>query len=202
MSRLRNVLLMIAAVLALPLGALAAPAIPSGEDMTLGNPKAKVTVIEYASLACGHCAHFNNEVFPAFRKKYIDTGKVHYVYREFLTDPVAVAAAAALTARCAGPKGYFDVIDAFFKGQEEMFRTGKARDNLMRAGKAGGLSETQVDACLKNEAAQKALSARVQRYINVEKINATPTIVINGKRLEGGHDMAALDAAIAPLLGR
>ena len=98
----RRLALALAFVLALPVAALAYGP-PKPIDMTLGSPKAKVTVIEYASLACSHCAHFNNEVFPEFKAKYIDTGKVRYVYREFYTPPVEVAAAGALIARCAGP---------------------------------------------------------------------------------------------------
>jgi len=172
------------------------------DDMTLGDPRAKVTVIEYASLSCPHCAHFNNEIFPAFRKKYIDTGKVRFVYREFLTPPAELAALGALTARCAGPKNYFKVIDVFFRGQAEIYRTSKARDVILRAGKAGGLSEKKINACLADKTAQDALDARVKRWVEEDKIESTPTLVINGKVLEGAHTLQALDAAIQPLLAR
>ena len=90
-------------------------------DMTLGDPNAKVKIVEYASLTCSHCGKFNNEVFPEFKKKYIDTGKVHYTFKEFLTPPNEVAAAGFLTARCAGKDKYFNVTDAIFHAQEEMF---------------------------------------------------------------------------------
>src|SRR5271170_7604643 len=82
----------------------------TADDMSLGNPTAKVTVIEYASASCPHCARFNNDVFPAFKTKYIDSGRIHYVFREFLTPPVEVAAAGFLTARCAGKDKYFSVL--------------------------------------------------------------------------------------------
>lgn len=171
------------------------------DDMAMGNPKAKVTVVEYGSLSCSHCAAFNNNIFPDFKKKYVDTGKVRYVYREFLTDPAEVAMAAALTARCAGSKRYFSVIDTFFRGQAEMYRTGDARAALYRAGKAGGLSEKAVEACITSKANQDALQARLKR--NTEAgIPGTPTFVINGKMLQGAHDMKALDAALEPLLRR
>src|SRR5580700_5997879 len=107
------------------------------DDMTLGNPKAKVTVVEYASASCPHCAHFNNEVFPAFKAKYIDTGMVHYVFREFLTPPAEVAAASFLIARCAGRDKYFSVLDTIFRGQEQMYQSGDIRGALLRAAQSG-----------------------------------------------------------------
>lgn len=186
---------------ALALAVTSLGAVDPGE-MALGNPRAKVTVVEYASLSCPHCAAFNNDVFPAFKKKYVDTGKVHYVYREFLTDPADLSAAAALTARCAGRSNYFKVIDAFFRGQAEMYRTGDARKALLAAGQAGGLNEKAVTACLADKAQAAALNARIKRYIEVDKISGTPTFVINGRVLQGDHDLKSLDAAIEPLLRR
>jgi protein-disulfide isomerase len=185
------------AVLPAPLLAAAARAQPLPDDMSLGDPNAKVTVIEYASASCPHCAHFNNEVFPAFKAKYIDTGRVHYVFREFLTAPAEVAAASFLIARCAGKDKYFSVLDSIFRGQEQMYATGDVKGALMKAAEGAGMSETQVDACLTNEAAGDALSARVQRYAKDDGINVTPTFVINGKKLEGAQTLAQLDAAIA-----
>ncbi len=91
------------------------------DDMTMGNPNAKVTVIEYASVACPHCAAFNNELFPAFKAKYIDTGKVRYVAREALTGNPALAAAGFLLARCAGKDKYFFVTDAIYRAQDQIY---------------------------------------------------------------------------------
>lgn len=190
---------------AIPLGAAAATATATKAapgDMTLGNPKAHVTVVEYASFSCPHCAHFNNEVFGPFKAKYVDTGKVFYIYREFLTDPVEVAAAGALVARCAPKDRYFDVADALFRGQEEMYRTGKAGDLFRAAGKVGGLDEAALKTCLEDEAAAKALNARVQTYVDRDKIDATPTFVINGKKFVGLSTLDGLSAAIDPLLPR
>ena len=133
----------------------------SPEDMTMGDPKAKVTVIEYASASCPHCARFNNQVFPAFKKKYIDTGKVFYVYREFLTDPVEVAAAGALLARCGGKDRYFAVLDDFFRGQAKAYETGDIRGLLLSAGAKAGLTEAQVSACLGDEAAADSRTPRI-----------------------------------------
>jgi len=179
---------------AAPLGA-AAQAVG---DMSLGNPKAKVKMVEYASLSCVHCAHFNNDVFPAFKKKYIDTGKVHYTLREVLTEPVQVAAAGYLTARCAGPANYFKVVDAAFLGFDQMMKTGDARANLLAAAKAGGLTEAQFVACVSDEAALEALHARTNQIAAEGEISGTPTFFFNGKKVsDQAMTPAQLDAAVA-----
>jgi protein-disulfide isomerase len=173
----------------------------TADDMSLGNPNSKVTVVEYASASCSHCARWNNDVFPAFKSKYIDTGKVNYVYREFLTPPVQVAAASFLLARCAGKDKYFQVIDSVYHSQEEMFTTGDFRGVLLRVGQSAGLSEDQFNACVSDEKNLKALNARVEKYARDAKITGTPTFVINGKKVngeDGGEaSLAQLDAAIA-----
>jgi protein-disulfide isomerase len=189
---------LLAAVL-LMLG-LAACGKPGGavtaEDMALGNPQAKVTVIEYASASCPHCARFNNEVFPAFKAKYIDTGKIRYVFREFLTPPVEVAAAGFLTARCAGKDKYFSVLDAIYRGQQAMFESGDFRGGLLRIAQSAGMTEAQFNACVSDDAALKALNDRVTKYQN-SGIDSTPTFVVNGKKLLGEQSLASMDAAIA-----
>ncbi|MEI9963726.1 MAG: thioredoxin domain-containing protein [Caulobacteraceae bacterium] len=140
-------LLLAAGTLALGVPALAAaPALP--EDMAMGAATAPVTVVEYASASCPHCARFNNAIFPVFKKKYVDTGQVRYVFREFLTPPTQVAAAAFMVARCAGQARYFTVLDVFFHGQEKMYQTGDVKSALNAAGAAGGLSPDQVKACV------------------------------------------------------
>jgi protein-disulfide isomerase len=167
-------------------------------DMSLGDPKAKVKVVEYASASCSHCARFNNDVFPAFKKKYIDTGKVHYTLKEFLTPPNQVAAAGFLMARCVGKDKYFTALDAVYHQQEEMFRTGDFRGVLLRIAQSMGVTEKQFDACVTDDAAIKALNDRVEKVARDAKITATPTFDVNGKRVkEGEATMAELDAAIA-----
>ncbi len=171
-------------------------------DFTAGSPRAKVTVIEYASSSCPHCARFNNEVFPAFKAKYIDTGKVFYVYRPFMTPPVEIAGAAVLVAVCAGKAKALTVIDAFFKTQAQMYQSGDVIDALHKAGAAADLSASQVDACLDDQKAIDALNARVRGYVDQDKITGTPTFVIGDQRLEGEQTLAALDDAIAKAAGR
>jgi protein-disulfide isomerase len=168
------------------------------DDMSLGDPHARVQVIEYASASCPHCARFATDVFPAFKAKYVDTGKVRYTLREYLTEPEAIAAAGFLLARCAGKDRYFPVLDAVFRGQEEMVRTGDVRGVLARIAKApGGLTEGQLDACMRDDAAEKALAARADRHLHADKVMVTPTFIINGRRVEGEMTMPELDAAIA-----
>jgi protein-disulfide isomerase len=167
-------------------------------DMSLGNPNSKVKVVEFASASCSHCARFNNEVFPAFKAKYIDTGKVQYTLREFLTPPNEVAAAGFLMARCAGKDKYFPTLDAIYHNQAEMFQTGDFRGVLLRIAQSQGMTEQQFNACVSDEAAIKALNERVDRAIKEEKITGTPTFKVNGKAIgEGEVTMAQLDAAIA-----
>lgn len=171
---------------------------PSEGDMTLGDANAKVKVVEYASASCTHCATFNNEVFPAFKAKYIDTGKVQYTLKEFLTPPNEVAAAGFLISRCAGKDKYFTVLDSIYKNQTEMFQTGDFRGVLLRIAQSAGMTEAQFNSCVQDEAALKALDVRVTRAVRDDKITGTPTFMVNGKKIaEGEVSLAQLDAAIA-----
>ncbi len=171
---------------------------PSEGDMTLGDANAKVKVVEYASASCSHCATFNNEVFPAFKAKYIDTGKVQYTLKEFLTPPNEVAAAGFLISRCAGKDKYFTVLDSIYKNQTEMFQTGDFRGVLLRIAQSAGMTEAQFNSCVQDEAALKALDVRVTRAVRDDKITGTPTFMVNGKKIaEGEVSLAQLDAAIA-----
>jgi len=170
----------------------------SSEDMSMGDPKAPVKMVEYASASCTHCATFNNTVFPAFKAKYIDTGKVHYTLKEFLTPPNELAAAGFLTARCAGKEKYFSVLDAIFRSQQEIFQTGDMRGILLRVAQSAGLTESQFNTCITDEAALKALNARVERAIKQDKITGTPAFFINGKSVGSGEiSLAALEKAVA-----
>jgi len=188
--------LLIAAVMALGLAACNKTSGAIGpDDMTMGSPKAKVTVVEYASASCPHCAEFNNDTFAAFKTKYIDSGKVHYVFREFLTPPIPVAASGFLIARCAGKDKYFSVLDAIYHGQAAMYQSGDYHGALLRIAESAGLSEQQFNACTNDDAAIKALNDRVQKSIDAG-ITGTPTFVVNGTKMDGAPTLANLDAAI------
>jgi len=176
----------------------AAPAV-TADEMSLGSPQAKITVVEYASAGCPFCARFNNEVFPAFKTKYVDSGKVRYVFREMLVgggSEVALGAAGFLTARCAGADKYFAVLDQIFHGQEQIYRSGDIKAGLLPIAKANGLSEQQFDACVSDETALNALNARSEKA-GTDGVGVTPTLFINGKKaFEGVPTPQALDAAI------
>jgi protein-disulfide isomerase len=169
------------------------------EDMSMGNPQAKVLVAEYASVACPHCAAFNNDIFPAFKAKYIDTGKVHYVFHEMLVGgqaEQALAAAGFLLARCAGKDKYFAVNDEIFHAQSAIFASQDLRGGLLRIAQSLGMTEPQFNTCVGDQAALKALDARVEKAAK-DGVNSTPTFIINGEKLVGEQTLAELDKAIA-----
>jgi protein-disulfide isomerase len=169
------------------------------EDMSLGNPNAKVTVAEYASVGCPICKRWYDEVYPAFKAKYIDTNRIHFVSKEMLVGggaEVTVAASGFLLARCAGKDKYFSVVDALYKNQEQAFQ--QPRETLVNIAKSLGMSEAQFNTCVEDEKAVNALNARVEKHSKVDGVDSTPTFVINGKKMEAGyHSLEELDAAIA-----
>jgi protein-disulfide isomerase len=192
-------------------GGVAATGDQAAPEMVLGSPDAKVTVTEYASVTCPHCARFNEQVFPAFKAKYVDTGQVRYVFREFLTAPEPVAAAGFLVARCAGKDKYFSVLDTLFQNQQQLYND--PRGLLFRVGQGAGMTEAQVTACIQDEAALAALNKRQDKATGPDGITGTPSFLVNGKKIEGqvlagttyqGGEitLAQLDAALAPLLKR
>ncbi len=173
----------------------------TADDMSLGKADAPVTVIEYASLSCSHCGKWNKEVFPAFKTKYIDTGKVRYVFREFATPPAELAAAGALLARCSGKDKYFTVVDAVFHAQEEIFTTGDIRGPLLRIAQTAGMNEDQFNKCVSDEKAFEAFNARWQKYAKDANIEGTPTFFFGTDKYDKGElSMAEIDAAYAKAL--
>ena len=179
----------------------------TSDDMSMGNPQAKVTMIEYASVACPVCADFNNNVFDDFKKKYIDTGKIHYVFREALTGNQALAGSGFLLARCAGKDNYFKVTDAIFRAQESMYepnsenlKPGVAHEVLSRISQEVGMSDEQMNKCLTDASAVNALNDRVVKLAKEANLDATPTFIINGKKYVGDRTLADLDAIVQPLL--
>ncbi len=191
----------VAALLSLSLVAChkAPSAAGTPDDMDMGNKAAKITVVEYASVGCPICARWQKEVYPAFKSKYIDSGKVHYVFREMLVgggSEVTVASAGFLMARCAGKDKYFAVNDAVFASQPGVFDT--PRQTLLDIAKSAGMTEDQFTKCVTDEAAIKALNARVEKNAKEHDVDATPTFEINGKKMEAGyHSLQEIDAAIA-----
>jgi protein-disulfide isomerase len=188
----------LAASAAAALLAAGGPALAAWDDMALGPRDAPVTVIEYASTTCSHCAHWDEDVFPAFSKKYIETGRVHYVLREFPTEPADLSISGFLLGRCAGPK-YFIVLDVLWRTQEWLAKTGDGEGWLNGAGKVAGLTPQQTAACTTDGAALKAFNARLEENSKALDVRGTPTLFVNGKRVGegGGPSLEELDKAIA-----
>jgi protein-disulfide isomerase len=169
-------------------------------DMALGPANAPVTVTEYASMTCPHCAAFNENVFPKIKSEYVDSGKVRYVFREFPLD--IKAAAGSMLARCIAKDDsgkYFAVIDLLFKQQNDWV-TKNTTETLTRIGKQAGLSQQAVEDCLKDQALLDKIAAD-QKFANeVLKVNSTPTFFINGEMIRGETSFEEFDKRIKSLL--
>lgn len=168
-------------------------------DLTLGTADAKVTVVEYASMTCPHCAHFETDVFENFKKKYIDTGKVRFVYREFPLDNLA--AAVSMLARCAGGDKTFPLIQTFYAKQAEWaFTQGNPVPKLFDIAKQAGFTQESFDKCLTDQKLLDQITAQRTRASDTFGVNATPTFFINGKKLPETPTLEAFDKVIEPLL--
>jgi protein-disulfide isomerase len=169
-------------------------------DMALGPADAAVTIIEYASMTCPHCAAFTENVFPRIKSEYIDTGKVRYVFREFPLD--IKAQAGSMLARCIakGDAGkYFAVVDILFRQQGEWVMK-NTTETLMRVGKQAGLSQQAVEDCLKDQTLVDKLEADQKYAAEVLKVNSTPTFFVNGKMIKGETSFDEFDKRIKSLL--
>jgi protein-disulfide isomerase len=203
----------ICAIANLPTAALAqrADMVPSGDlaepmplgDMVMGKDDAPVTIIEYASMTCPHCAHFTVETFPKLKERYIDTGKVKYIFREFPLDPLA--AGASMLARCGDKDKYFSLIELLFSTQNQ-WAVQNPIEPLFNVVKQAGYSRETFNACLDtraNENSKKILSAiesTRNRAADKLKVTSTPTFFINGKRVPGALSIEELEKEIAPYL--
>jgi protein-disulfide isomerase len=165
-------------------------------DMALGDEKAPVTIIEYASMTCPHCAAFHATTFPELKKRYIDTGKVRFIFREFPLDQLALAG--FLLARCAGPDKYFPMIDTLFQKQKEWVIQ-KPLGPLMAIAKQAGMSETAFNECLQNQKLVDGIEDVRQRAMKL-KVESTPSFFVNGKPLRGAFSIEDFEKAIAPLV--
>ena len=168
---------------------------PSGQDRMLGQPEAPITIIEYASLTCPHCAHFSVDVLPKLKQKWIDTGKAKLVLRDFPLDEPALRA--AMVARCAPPERFYPLVDTFFAQQEQWATTRDYRAALEKLAKLGGISNKEFASCisdkkLEDQVAQSRLTAAQQLGVD-----ATPTFFVNGKKFDGAPTLEAFDKALS-----
>jgi protein-disulfide isomerase len=205
---MRKILTLLLAISVVALASISPPAVAalsadsakllaiSPDDRVLGDPKAPITIVEYASLSCPHCAHFTTEVLPELKKKWIDTGKVKLVLRDFPLDEPALRA--AMIARCAPPDRFYAFVDTFF-GAQDKWVTGDFKQGLSRLAKLGGMSNEEFDACLNNKALEnKILESRLVAAKDLE-VNATPTFFINGAKFTGAPTVEEFDRQLSTL---
>jgi len=170
------------------------------DDRILGNTDAPITIIEYASLTCPHCAHFTNEVLPELKKKWIDTGKVKLVLRDFPLDEPALRA--AMIARCAPPDRFYAYVDTFFATQDKWVMAKDYREALVRIVKLGGMSQDEFDNCLKKaDLENKIIEGRLAASKELD-VNATPTFFINGTKFAGTPTVEEFDKALSALAAK
>jgi len=169
---------------------------PDG-DVVLGSDKAPVTVIEYASMTCPHCAHFSTTTFPELQKRYIDTDKVRFIFREFPLD--ALAAAGFMLARCAGNDKFLPIIETLFAKQPE-WMVQEPIAPLKSIAKQFGYTEQSFEQCLANQKVLDAIQDVRDRAAEKLGVNSTPTFFVNGKKLVGDQSIEALAKEIDPYL--
>ena len=167
-------------------------------DLVLGSPDAKVTIVEYASMTCPHCATFHERVLPELKTKYIDAGKVRFIFREFPLDNLA--AAGSMLARCAGDGKAFAMLDVLFEKQNEWVVRNDPVSKLFELAKQAGFTKESFDKCLTDDKLLAQIEASRTRANEKFGVNSTPTFFINGKRLASAPTVAAFDNALEPLL--
>lgn len=150
------------------------------DDMVLGSPDAKVTIVEYASLTCPHCAAFHVNTLPAVKAEYIEKGLVKLVYRDFPLDGLALRA--SMMAQCAGPDRYFGFLDLLFSRQQVWATAKDPLEGLAAIGKIGGMSDEQFKACLTDKSVEQAVLSDALEGEKTYAVRSTPTIFIDGTR--------------------
>lgn len=174
------------------------PAASPLPQQALGDPKAPVTIVEYASLTCTHCAEFHTKSFPVLKSKYIDTGKVYFIMREFPFDPVSTAA--FMLARCLPQDKYQAMVTSLFETQKSWAFGSNPAQGLLTIAKQAGMSEADFEKCLSDQDLAEKVQASAQ-YANKELgVDSTPTFFINGKKVAGALTPEGLDKEIGPLL--
>jgi protein-disulfide isomerase len=167
-------------------------------DQIMGSADAKVTIVEYASMTCVHCANFHKEGYRHLKEKYVDTGKVRFILRELPFDPLS--AAAFMLARCAGDGKYFGMIELLFAQQAAWTQTNKPVDALLSVAKQAGFTQETFETCLKNQQIYDGVNAVRTRAQEKFGVDSTPSFFVNGRRYGGNLSAQQLEAIIEPLL--
>lgn len=168
-------------------------------DVWLGPDTAKVTIIEYASLTCSHCATFHTATWPELKKRYVDTGQVRFTLREFPLDPLAMAG--FMLARADNSARYYPVTDLLFETQKSWAFVPKPLDTLRQTMKQAGFSQERFDAILRDQTLYDAVNAVKNRGAETFKVDSTPTFFINGQRKPGALTFDEIEKTIKPMLG-
>jgi protein-disulfide isomerase len=166
-------------------------------DIVQGSPSAPITIIEYASMTCTHCAAFHDTTWPELKAKYIDSGRAKFILREFPLDPLATAG--FMLARCAGPDKRNMYIDQLFAQQKTWAFSDKPIEPLLALVKGLGMSQVDFETCLKNQDLYEQVSQSRERAAEAFNIDSTPTFFINGRKLTGELSIADIDKIIDPL---
>jgi protein-disulfide isomerase len=169
-------------------------------EKVLGNADARVTVIEYASMSCGSCVSFHMNTWPALKAKYVDTGKIRFIFREFPLD--LAAAAAAMLARCAGDDKWYPMVDLLFRTKESWAHANNPADALGNIVRQAGITRGQFEACLNNESMLSAMKETRDRATKEFGVNSTPTFFINGRKEVGALTIEKFDQILEPLLAQ
>ncbi len=190
-----------AATLALPATLVLGQEAPAIPDMAVGSPDAPITVIEYASFTCPHCATFHDSVYRDLKRDYVDTGKVRFVHREVFFDRFGLWA--SMVARCGGEMRYFGIVDRIYATQSNWTASGDPAviaDSLRRIGLGAGLSEEQLESCLSDRDMAQALVGWYQGNAQADDITSTPSFVIDGEKY-GNMGYAAFAEILDEKLG-
>jgi protein-disulfide isomerase len=183
-----------------PAGAAQGVLAVSEQDRMIGKPDAPITIVEYASLSCPHCAHFAMSVLPKLKEKWLDSGKAKLVYRDYPLDEPALRA--AMIARCAPPDRFFPLIESLFETQDKWVVVKDWRAALERLTRLAGVSKKDFDACLANKTIEDQVAG--SRLVATQQldVNSTPTFFVNGKKFEGEPTFEAFDQLLSGLASK
>ncbi len=168
------------------------------QSQTMGNESAPIKMIEFASLTCGHCAKFHNEVFPKLKKDYIDNGKIYFTYQDFPLDKFALKA--SVIARCSGTEKYFSFLKVLYKKQKDWTSSQDPFKSLLKIAKLGGLKNDEIKVCVSNKSIEDGILKNRLNSTKKFEIKATPTIYINGKKYNGDLTYEALKLKLDSLI--
>lgn len=167
-------------------------------DKTFGNADAAVTIIEYASITCHHCMRFHTETWPALKQKYVDTGKIRFIMREFPLDQLATAG--FMLARCAGEQRWYPTLDLLYRTKETWGHSERPAEALLDAVRFAGFTKETFEACLSDEKLYKGITSTAQRATKEFGVDSTPTFFVNGEKHTGALTLEQFDKILTPLL--